>query len=147
MIAEFEIIFWYWWVASVVFLAIEILAPGFFFLWLAVSAFLTGTLVLFISGVSQEIQFFTFAVLSVIAFIGGRSFLKRYPTETDHPLLNRRGAQYIGRVFTLDQAIINGQGKMKVNDTIWKISGEDCDSNSQVKVVSVRGTVLRVEKL
>ena len=72
---------------------------------------------------------------------------KRHPTESDRPLLNRRGVQYIGRVFNLYQPIKNGEGKIKVDDSIWKVHGEDCDINSRVKVVAVRGTVFEVEKV
>ncbi len=30
---------------------------------------------------------------------------------------------------------------------MWKVHGEDCDINSRVKVVAVRGTVFEVEKV
>ena len=145
--AELEIIFWYWWVASIVLLAIELLAPGFFFLWIAIAAFITGCLLLLLPATGVEIQFFVFSVLSVASIVAWRMFFKKHPTETDHPLLNKRGAQYIDRIFTLHEPIVNGQGKIKVDDTIWKVHGEDADSNSKVKVVSVKGTILVVEKI
>ena len=34
--------FWYWWVAAVVFVVIEILAPGFVFIWLGIAAAVVG---------------------------------------------------------------------------------------------------------
>lgn len=39
-----EFVFWYWWVAAVVLLGVEMLSPGFFFLWMGFSAFATGLL-------------------------------------------------------------------------------------------------------
>jgi hypothetical protein len=60
--------------------------------------------------------------------------------------LNKRGQQYIGRVFSLYKPIENGEGKIKVDDSIWKVHGEDCDINAKVKVIAVRGTVFDVEK-
>ena len=38
--------FWYWWVAAIVFIGIEVFAPGAFFLWMAVSATVVGAVVL-----------------------------------------------------------------------------------------------------
>ena len=68
------------------------------------------------------------------------------PTETDLPTLNRRGEQYVGRHFTLEEAIVNGQGKIRVDDSTWKIEGpEDLPAGSQVQVIAVAGTVLKVE--
>ena len=39
-----------------------------------------------------------------------------------------------------------GVGKVKVDDTRWKISGPDLKSGTKIKVVSVQGSVLVVEK-
>ena len=72
-------------------------------------------------------------------------WLKRHPTETDQPRLNRRGEQYLGRVFTLEHPVVNGLGKIRVDDSTWKISGPDCSEGTQVRVVGVDGVVLRVE--
>ncbi|WP_338063185.1 NfeD family protein [endosymbiont of Riftia pachyptila] len=60
--------------------------------------------------------------------------------------LNRRGEQYLGRSFTLEDPIINGEGKIRVDDTTWKIRGNDCPGGSQIKVIGVDGVVLLVEQ-
>ena len=64
---------------------------------------------------------------------------------SDEPHLNRRGEQYIGRVFTLDVAIVNGQGKVRVDDTTWKVQGDDCPVGTRVRVHGVDGVVLLVK--
>jgi membrane protein implicated in regulation of membrane protease activity len=71
--------------------------------------------------------------------------LKNNPPQTDEPTLNRRGEQYVGRVFTLEEAIVNGVGKIKVDDSIWKVMGEDMDDGGKVKVIGIDGTVFKVE--
>lgn len=144
---ELEFVFWYWWVLALFLLIIELLAPGFFFLWMAISGFITGCIVLLIPALSMDMQFFIFSIFSVMAIFVWKSYGKRHPTETDHPLLNKRGAQYIGRVFNLHEAIENGQGKIKVDDTLWKVHGEDCGLHSKVRVTAIRGTVFDVEKV
>lgn len=145
--AELEIVFWSWWVLALVLLVIELLAPGFFFLWMASSAFVTGCLLLLIPALDLELQVFIFSILSVAAITAWKLYGKKHSIVTDHPLLNKRGAQYIGRVFSLYKPIENGEGKIKVDDSIWKVHGEDCDINTKVKVISTRGTVFDVERV
>ena len=142
-----EFVFWYWWVLAFVFLILEMLTPGFFFMWLAVSGLITGLVVWLVPALSLNIQVFIFSVFSVLAVTAWRLYGKKYPVETDQPLLNKRGAQYIGRVFSLHEPIVNGQGKIKVDDTLWKVHGEDCDVSTKVKVTGIRGMVFDVEKV
>jgi len=140
-------VFWYWWVIALILLVIEILAPGFFFLWMAISGFITGAMVLLIPSTGMNMQVLVFSVLSVATILVWKFYGKKHPIESDHPLLNKRGNQYIGRVFSLYEPIKNGQGKIKVDDSIWKVHGEDCNINSRVKVIAIRGTVFDVEKV
>lgn len=143
---EQDIVFWYWWVLAVGFLALEIVVSGFFFLWLAVSAFLVGGVVLLVSATPFNVQLLLFSFLAVLSVLGWRKYARtRAVDATDHPLLNQRGAQYIGRTFFLIAPIENGQGKIKVDDTFWKVHGEDSPLGAKVKVVAVKGTVFEVE--
>ena len=142
-----EVVFWHWLAFAVFLLIVEVLAPGMFFLWMSQAALVTGVLLFLFPNMGWEIQLFIFSVFSVLGIIAARRFFKRHPTESDQPLLNRRTAQYIGRVFTLDQPIINGQGKIKLDDSTWKVRGEDCPVGSKVKVVWADSVVLMVEKL
>ncbi len=143
--AELELVFWNWWVLALMLLVIELLAPGFFFLWMAASALVTGCLLFVIPAIDSEWQIAIFSVLSVVAISAWKLYGKKQAAATDHPLLNKRGAQYIGRVFNLYKPIENGEGKIKVDDSIWKVHGQDCDINTRVRVIAVRGTIFDVE--
>lgn len=145
--SEIELVFWYWWVLAVVCLVIEILVPAFFFLWMSVAGLVTGIIAWLIPSISTDVQILIFSVLTITTITAWRIFGKKYVIETDQPLLNRRGSQYVGRTFNLHEAIENGEGKIKVDDTIWKVHGEDCDIHSKVKVIASRGTVFDVEKV
>ncbi|HEY8095175.1 MAG TPA: NfeD family protein [Methylobacter sp.] len=145
--ADLEIVFWNWWVLALVLLVVELLAPGFFFLWMAASGFVTGCLLLMIPAIGIDLQILIFSVLSVAAITAWKLYGKKHTVATDHPLLNKRGAQYIGRIFSLYKPIENGEGKIKVDDSIWKVHGEDCDISTKVKVIAVRGTVFDVERV
>ena len=147
MMGEVEVIFWYWWVLALVLLGIEILAPGFFFLWMAIAGLVTGVVLFLVPATSFEVQLLIFSVFSFTSVVIWRRYVGRHPDPTDHPLLNKRGAQYVGRTFTLIEAIENGRGKIKVDDSIWKVYGDDCPLGTKVKVVAVEGTVFKVEKV
>jgi len=138
--------FWHWWIAGAVLLIVEMAAPGAFFLWMGVSAGITGLILLVFPSMGWEYQFLFFALFSVVSILVWRRYLKSRPITTDKPTLNRRGEQYVGRTLTLAEPIINGIGKVKLADTIWKIEGEDMPKGSKVTVTGVDGTALKVEK-
>lgn len=140
-----EIEFWNWWVAAIVLIVVEVFAPGTVALWMAVSAAVVGLLLLAIPDLTWQIQFLVFAVLSVATVVAWRAYQLRHPTVTDQPALNRRGEQYVSRVFTLSEAIVNGTGKIHVDDTMWKVDGADLPEGTKVRVTGVAGTVLTVE--
>jgi len=136
--------FWHWWIAAILLLVIETFAPGAIFLWLGIAAGIVGLVLLIFSGLGWEYQFLIFAVCTVGSAVGWRAYVRRHPTETDKPTLNRRGEQYVGRTFTLAEAIVNGQGKITVDDSTWKIEGEDLPAGTRIQVTGVEGTVLKV---
>jgi membrane protein implicated in regulation of membrane protease activity len=136
---------WSWWILAVILLVLEAFAPGTFFMWMGFSAVVVGLVVLVSPELGWEYQVLIFALLSVISIVAWRSYFRKHPIITDQPALNRRGDQYIGRLFTLEEPIINGNGKIKVDDTTWKIIGDDCEAGSKVKVTGVDGVILKVE--
>ena len=73
-----------------------------------------------------------------------RRYRRQHPAQNDHPTLNRRGMNYVGRHFTLDAPLVDGVGKLQVDDGNWKTSGEDLPAGARVRVVGVDGTMLKV---
>ena len=137
---------WNWWVLGVALMAIEALVPGFFFLWMGVAALLVGLVLTILPEMPWTWQVFLFALLSVGSIVAWRMRLRRHPTRTADPLLNRRGHQYIGRVFTLDAPVINGHGKIRVDDSTWKVLVEqDCPAGVRLRIVGVDGVMLKGE--
>jgi membrane protein implicated in regulation of membrane protease activity len=136
--------YWHWWVFGIVLIILELFVPGAFFLWLGISASVVGVLMWLMPDMSWQYQWLTFALFSVVSIVLWRQFMLKRPSPSDHPTLNRRGEQYIGRVFTLNEAIVDGVGKIRVDDTMWKIAGEDCPVGSKVKVIEAEGAVLKV---
>jgi len=141
-----NIIYWHWLILAVVMIILEMLVPGAYFLWMGVSAIFVGALMYVFPEMVFLIQILIFAVLSVISVVMYKSYRKRNPIVTDEPALNRRGEQYIGRTFTLEEPIVNGEGRIKVDDSTWKISGVDMEAGASVRVVATEGTTLIVEE-
>lgn len=138
--------FWQWWVLAGVLLIVEVLAPGTFFLWLAVSAAAVGLLVWLVPTTSIEAAWSIFAVLGVISVVMVLKFRKR-PREDAANKLNKRGQEYVGRTFELTEPIHNGKGKIKIGDTLWSVSGPDLQTGVQVKVVGIEAGELMVESV
>jgi inner membrane protein len=136
---------YFWWIAAGILLLAEMAMPGFFMLWLAVAAALTAILdlIFHFTGV-QEI--FGFAVLAFLCVLASWRFvMNSRHSKTDSPHLNQRHHGLVGRSFVLDRAIVNGSGKIKVEDTLWDVDGLDMAAGARVKVISVQGMRLMVE--
>ena len=142
----FNVDYWHWWILGGLFLLLEVFVSGFFFIWLAVSAAIVGVAMMFFPDISWKMQLVTFTILSVASIGFFRLYQKAHPAKTDQPELNRRSRQYIGRTFTLQQPIVNGVGSLQVDDTIWRIVGEDMSSGQNIIVVGVDGVLLKVEE-
>jgi|SRR5579859_3679376 membrane protein implicated in regulation of membrane protease activity len=135
-----------WWILALVLIAIEVILPGYFMLWIGIGAGITGLAVLLAPGMSllaQAVVFVLLAFLSCVAYwYGLRPRLMR--DEPGNALLNRRGEQKIGQRYVLAEAIVHGRGKAKVGDSLWLVRGPDLPVGSSVEVVGVDGTTLLV---
>ena len=142
-----NIIYWHWWVFAIILLILEIFSPGAFFMWMSAAAGVIGVILLAAPELSWQTQFIIFALTSVIAITAGKIWFKRNPINTEMPSLNSREDELIGRVFEVEQAIINGSGRVKVGESTWKANGPDCKAGASVRVVSVSGAELIVEAI
>lgn len=136
-----------WWIVALVLIAIEVIMPGYFMLWIGIGAAATGLLVLVMPDLSLLIQSIVFAVLAFVScavyWYGLRPKLQRDEPGDDR--LNRRGEQLIGKRYELIEAIVNGRGKARVGDGQWLVSGPDLPIGSTVEVIAVEGTTLKVK--
>ncbi|MBF0610840.1 MAG: NfeD family protein [Magnetococcales bacterium] len=136
---------WHWWIGAVVFLILEVTTPAFFFLWLGIAAAMTGMLLLFFPDMGWKSQCMWFSGLALVSIAFWRFFMRRHPTVSELPVLNRRSSQYVGRVVVVSEAIVNGMGKVRVDDSTWKVQGPDCPAGANVRVVAALDAVLQVE--
>ena len=140
-----HIVFWHWWILAGLLLILELTAPAFFFLWLGIAAAAVGLILLVFPSLDLETQLVLFAIASIVAVLAWRKYRESRPVRTDQPNLNRRGQQYIGRVFSLTTPITNGVGKVTVDDSTWKVKGPDLAAGTHIRVIDVDGVVFRGE--
>jgi membrane protein implicated in regulation of membrane protease activity len=142
-----EIVFWHWGIIAMAFLILEMLSGGYFFLFIGAAGGFVSLLMLVAPSISWQMQLVIWGVLSVVLIWGWRLYRKNNPPEESaEPTLNQRGQQYVDREFTLDQPIVNGLGKIKVDDSTWKVEAEeDMETGTKVKVTGAESTILKVE--
>jgi inner membrane protein len=135
---------WVWLSLGLILGAVEMIAPGFFLMWLGLAAIIVGLLTLALP-ISLPLQVALFAVLSVLTVYAGKKYLKDNPITSDDPNLNNRGARLTGEIVTVVEAITDGRGRVKVGDTEWNARGSDAKSGARVRVTGADGAVLLVE--
>ena len=135
---------WNWFILAVVLFALESIVSGVHFVWFGVAAVLVGALGLAVD-IAWEWQLITFAIISCITVFFARRYAAPDMAASDQPELNLRAAQYIGRIVTVEQAIADGRGKVRVGDTVWNAQGADAPQGARVRITGTNGTCLLVE--
>lgn len=136
---------WGWFVLAAVLVGLEVFLPGAFMIWLGLAAVAVGALSFFLP-LSWPLALLLFAALGVaFAWIGRHFAHKADVSDKEQPFLNRRADALIGQSFTLAEPIVNGEGRIRVGDTVWHIRGADAGAGARIKVVRVEGGHLAVE--
>lgn len=136
---------WNWFIVAVALLILETIIPGVHLLWFGIAAIIIGFFAL-VTGIAWQWQVLAFGLLSVIAVFWVRKFARPDVAISDLPDLNVRGQQYVGRSVLVDQAILNGRGRVRVDDTLWSAEGPDAPAGTRVTITGTKGTVLVVER-
>jgi inner membrane protein len=139
--------FWHWLVVAAVFAVIEVAVPAMVCIWLAAAALGTAAIAWLAPGLTWEHQALIFAALAVASIAIGRMAFAHIRVRSSKAPLNRRAESYVGRTFTLDRPIVDGRGRVKVDDTVWLVEGPDLPAGTRVKVTGADNTLLRVTQI
>ena len=136
---------WLWAIAGILLLIAEVVAPGFFLVFIGAAAVATGLLtVLFDLNLAAQLGLF--AVYSAVFTL----IFKRWYGEPDgaaaDPLLNDRAARLVGRAVTVVEAVDDEGGRVRVGDSEWSARGGPAAPGDKVRVSSVEGNCLIVER-
>lgn len=137
---------WAWLALGLVLAVAEMAVPGFFLIWLAGAAIVTGLLVWAVP-LSLAWQIVIFAVLALVAVFSGRRFLAANPVVSADPLMNDRGGRLVGETVVVTHAIDGGSGRVRQGDSEWLAKGPDAEPGTRMRIAGHQGTVLLVEHL
>ena len=141
LVAQYGV--WSWVVGGLVLLALELVVPGGIFLWLGISAVVTGIASALIV-IGWPLQILIFGVLAIASvFIWLR--VRPHGTPSDRPFLNRRANRYVGQEVVLDEPIRDGHGRVILDDTTWRIQGPNLAAGQKIRIIDADGAVLKVE--
>lgn len=139
---------WSWWILGLVLLGAEILIPGIFLIWIGLAAIVVGAIsfILWDSAIwGWQVQLLVFAALSLISALIGRRIMAGRDDDTDQPMLNRRMEQMVGRTAMLEEPITEGQGRIRLGDTLWVVRGPELPAGTRVRIVAIENDEPRVE--
>ena len=134
-----------WAAFALLLFAAEAMAPGAFMLWLGLAAAVVFLGVWLVPGIPLLAQVGAFVVLSFVSIQVYRRWFRKRERPSDQPALNRRTAALVGRVVTLQAAIIEGRGRVQIADALWDVSGPDLPVGTSVRIVGGDAMVLQVE--
>lgn len=136
---------WLWLIGGVVLLIAEVIAPGFFLVFIGAAAIATGVLALLI-GLPLAAQLAIFAVLASLAarFGGRRAYASKYDYSAN-PYLNDPARRMLGRVVVVVEAVDSHGGRVQVGDSVWPARGAPAAPGERVRVVDIDGNCLKVE--
>jgi len=143
-----EISAWHWASLGIILLILEIFGTAGFLIGSAIAAFLMSAIL----AVTPEINWkWQLAIFSISAITFSVVYLKRFANfneATDQPVLNNRAALHIGKRYTLEEPIVNGQGKIQAGDTFWKVTcDEDLEASTNIEVTATDGMTLIVKAI
>ncbi|MFZ5756999.1 MAG: NfeD family protein [Pseudomonadota bacterium] len=139
-----DVQYWHWLILGVLLLVAELAAAGSsFMMWIGFAALATGVLA-FLLPIGWPVELVLFAVFSVLSVWLWKKYVKEAPAP-DAPILNRRGAEHVGKVVRLEEAIVGGSGRIRIDDTLWTVRGDDAPAGSKVRIRAQDGNLFDVD--
>jgi membrane protein implicated in regulation of membrane protease activity len=135
---------WMWLIGGVVLLIAEIIAPGFFLVFIGAAAIATGLFTL-LFGLGAVPQLALFALYALLAVMMGRRFYANRGSDSADPLLNDRAGRLVGKVVTVVATVDEYNGRVRVGDSEWSARGGPAAVGERVRIAGVDGNCLKVE--
>ena len=135
---------WVWLIGGVLLLIMEVIAPGFFLVFIGAAAIATGLFtVLF--GLGTVPQLALFALYALLAVLVGRRFYANRHSDSTDPLLNDRAGRLVGKTVTVVADVDEHGGRVRVGDSEWSARGGPAAAGERVRITGVEGNCLTVE--
>ena len=135
---------WLWMIGGILLLIAEVVAPGFFLVFIGAAALATGAFTL-LFGLGLPAQLLLFVLYAVLALMIGRKAYANRTSDSSDPLLNDRGARLVGRSVTVIEPVDEHSGRVRVGDSEWSARGGPGRPGERVRITGVEGNCLIVE--
>lgn len=136
---------WLWLIGGVLLLAAEVVAPGFFLIFIGAAAILTGIIALALGlWLAPQLAIFAIVAFLSVRILGRRFYQSKYDVSSD-PMLNDRVARLLGKVVTVVQPVNADGGRVRVGDSEWSARGGPAAVGDRVRIVDIDGNCLKVE--
>ena len=135
---------WLWMIGGILLLIAEVIAPGFFLVFIGVAALATGAFTL-LFGMPLAFQLILFTIYALVAVMIGRKVYANQAADSSDPLLNDRAARMVGKSVTVIAAVDEHSGRVRVGDSEWSARGGPGRPGERVRITGVDGNCLLVE--
>ena len=135
---------WLWAIGGLLLLIAEVIAPGFFLVFLGAAAIATGLFTL-LFGLALAPQLVLFVLYTALAVMIGKRWYAE-PSEGDgRHAINEPAKRLIGRTVTAVTDIDDHAGRVRVGDGEWNARGGPASAGDRLTVTGVEGNCLMVE--
>lgn len=135
---------WLWAIGGVLLLICEVIAPGFFLLFVGAAAVATGAFTLLFD-LGLPAQLVLFAIYTALAVMLGRRWYAQPSTPEQQIGLNDPSNRLVGRTVLVVTPVDEHGGRVRVGDSEWSARGGPAAAGERVEVTGVDGNCLVVE--
>ena len=135
---------WIWAIAGVLLLIAEIIAPGFFLVFIGAAAIATGLFTL-LFGLGTAPQLALFAIYSVLAVMIGKRWYGEPDGGDQHHTINEPAKRLVGKTVTAVTDVDDHGGRVRVGDGEWNARGGPAAPGERLTVTGIEGNCLIVE--
>ena len=136
---------WHWIAVGVVLALLEIKVPGVSLIWMGAAAIFVGAMMIVWPDMTWQVQILSFLVTAGLSIACALYTRKRWPAKADAAAhLNVGSSRLIGERGTLQAAIVNGHGQVRLGDSVWPCRGPELPAGAPVRVTASDGVTLKV---
>jgi membrane protein implicated in regulation of membrane protease activity len=137
---------WLWAIGGVLLLIAEIVAPGFFLVFIGAAAIATGLFtLLFDLGAAPQLALF--AIYAVLAVMIGKRWYGEPDGLDERHAINEPAKRLVGKTVTAVTEVDEHGGRVRVGDGEWNARGGPAAAGDRLTVTDVEGSCLIVQAI
>lgn len=135
---------WWWAIGGLLLLIAEIVAPGFFLVFIGAAAIATGLFtLLFDLGLAPQLVLFV--LYTALAVMIGKRWYGEPDKDGPAGAINEPAKRLVGRTVTVVTQVDEHSGRVRLGDGEWSARGGPAAAGDRVTITAVEGNCLIVE--